>query len=566
VNINESYYEAIRMSGATVENRRFGMNPNLLMDVIRRQAGTLQKGILEAVMNAVDAKATEINIQLNCTTLVVQDNGTGMTDRSVIERYFETFGQPPDEGEQKWYGQFRLGRGQIMAFGVNLWETGPFAMSVDIAGKGLDYVLEERAETLAGCRITVELYEPLLPAEKARVERELAVAVKYVPAKVLFNGERLSVDTDDIRWDHDTDQAFIKLKDSGNLYIYNLGVLVCSHPGHVFGCGGEVVSKQQLKVNFARNEVMSSCPVWKKIRPLVDQLAASRAARQGKLTDATRQNLIDRLKAGELAGQREDWETAKIFQDVSGRYWSLRQIQRQIGCAGKLAAAQRGDTAALHAMAHKLGFVLCDATLEEFGVKTVGQLVKTLDANYWHPLGFAEVKLAELTKALSAHFELIEEDKQLSEERVVLEVLRHSLHTLGFERRYRMQLVLGDADRADSWTDGSTHIALNRKLIKQFGTDLAVWIQYGQILIYNLCCDRDNREVDDHSPEFWQLYAEKCDEVLSRFVDRCVQTLPGAVERLGRKLTKDQERQAEKLAKVQSAGKELDVLTRPSAN
>ena len=148
---------------------------------------------------------------------------------------------------------------------------------------------------------------------------------------------------------------------------------------------------------------------------------------------------------------------------------------------------------------------------------------------------------------------------------MVLEVLRHSLHTLGFERQYRMKLVLGDADRADSWTDGSTHVVLNRKLIKQFGTDLAAWIQYGQILIYNLCCDRDNREVDDHSPEFWQTYAEKCDEVLSRFVDRCVLSLPGAVERLGRRLTKEQERQAEKLAKLQLAGKELDALTRPSA-
>ena len=49
------------MHQATVENRRFGMSPNLLMDVIRRQAGTLQKGVLEAVMNAVDARATEID-------------------------------------------------------------------------------------------------------------------------------------------------------------------------------------------------------------------------------------------------------------------------------------------------------------------------------------------------------------------------------------------------------------------------------------------------------------------------------------------------------------------------
>jgi hypothetical protein len=297
----------------------------------------------------------------------------------------------------------------------------------------------------------------------------------------------------------------------------------------------------------------------------VDRLAASRAARQGKLTEAARQNLIDRLKAGELAGQREDWECAKIFQDVSGRYLSLRQIQRQVGRAGKLAAAQRGDTAALHAMTHKLGFVLCDATLEEFGVQTVGQLLKILNANYWHPLDFTEVQLAELTKALSTHFELIAEDKQFAEERVVLEVLRNSIHMLRFERD-NVRLVLGDAERADSWTDGSTHIALNRKLIKRLGTDLGAWIEYGQTLIYNLCCDHDNREVDDHSPEFWQLYAEKCDAVLSGFVDRCVQSLPAAVERLGRKLSAEQQRQADRLAKLQTAGKELDALTRPSAN
>ena len=549
---------------STAERRRFGMHPNLLMDVIRRQAGTLQKGILEAVMNAVDASATEINVQLNSTTLVVQDNGTGITDKSAIVRYWETFGQPPDEGEQKRYGQFRLGRGQIMAFGVNLWETGPFVMSVDIAGKGLDYLLEERAVPLAGCRITVELYEPLLPLDKGRIERELAVAVKYVPATVLFNGERLSVDPDDVKWDHDTDEAYIRLKDSGNLYVYNLGVLVCSHPGHVFGCGGEIVSKQQLRVNFARNEVMASCPVWRKIRPLVDQLAGARASRKKQLTDAEREHLIGRLKAGELAAG--EWENAKIFTDVAGRRWSLHQIERQRYDTSRLSSAPRGDTAALRIMEHKLAFVLCNSTLEEFGVRSVTQLVKILDANHWRPTEFKEVPLAELTRALSTHFELIPEEKWLAEERVVIGVLRTALYELHLERAWQLQLLVGDADKADSWTDGDAYVVLSRKLINRLGTSLAAWVEYGQSLIYNLCCDADNRQLDNHSPEFWQLYAEQCDEALGRFVERCAQAVPAVVEQLGKKLTHEQEKQAAKFARMNAANGDLARLTRPSAN
>ena len=61
-----------------------------------------------------------------------------------------------------------------------------------------------------------------------------------------------------------------------------------------------MLSKKQLKVNFARNEVMSDCKVWRKIKPLVDQRAFDKVKKQVSLTDAGRQKLIDQLKAGEL--------------------------------------------------------------------------------------------------------------------------------------------------------------------------------------------------------------------------------------------------------------------------
>ena len=51
------------------ERRRFGMHQNLLYDVILRQAGTLQKAVLEGVMNGVDARATRIDIQITKDTV-----------------------------------------------------------------------------------------------------------------------------------------------------------------------------------------------------------------------------------------------------------------------------------------------------------------------------------------------------------------------------------------------------------------------------------------------------------------------------------------------------------------
>ena len=243
-----------KQTAKTPETRTFRMHPHLLFDVIRRQAGTLLKAILEGVMNAVDAKATEITITLDKTLLRITDNGTGITEKAAIERYWETFGQPPEAHEAKTYGQFRMGRGQLFAFGCNTWKTGPFQMYVDIWNKGLDYQLTEVEKALPGCDINVMLYNPLLPSDMDQTLRELAIAIKYVPAKIVLNGKEVTTDVEGIEWDHVLPEAYIRLKQGGNMYVYNLGVLVCSHPAHTFGCGGEVVSRKQLRVNFARNE------------------------------------------------------------------------------------------------------------------------------------------------------------------------------------------------------------------------------------------------------------------------------------------------------------------------
>ena len=81
------------------ERREFRMDPALLWSVIESQAGSAEKALLEAIMNAVDAGATRCDITLSETGYSVQDDGGGFKSRDDIEQFFETFGTPHKDGD-----------------------------------------------------------------------------------------------------------------------------------------------------------------------------------------------------------------------------------------------------------------------------------------------------------------------------------------------------------------------------------------------------------------------------------------------------------------------------------
>lgn len=244
----------------TAEKRRFNMHQNLLYDVIMRQAGTLQKAILEGVMNAIDAGATRCDISLSTTKLTIEDDGHGFQSRREIEDFFETFGTPHKEGDAT-YGRFRMGRGQMMAFGVNTWRSRTFEMIVDIKNDGLDYNLMEHQEDQNGTKIIVDLYNPIMPSDLERTFSEIRSYVAWAQIPVFLNGEQISQSPETGKWTHEDENAYYALSSERNqLAIYNLGVLVSHTYSGRYGMGGTVVSKKQMEVNFARNDVQSTCP------------------------------------------------------------------------------------------------------------------------------------------------------------------------------------------------------------------------------------------------------------------------------------------------------------------
>jgi hypothetical protein len=149
---------------AKVQTRTFSAHQDLILSVIRKQAGTLAKAAMEGVMNAVDAGASEINVSLHSGQLVIEDNGKGFESEDSIKEVFEVFGSPHETDAEGFstdakYGTFRIGRGQLFAFGSNVWQTNTFEMRTDINTKGLEYELHTGVTEVRGCRVRVDLYD-----------------------------------------------------------------------------------------------------------------------------------------------------------------------------------------------------------------------------------------------------------------------------------------------------------------------------------------------------------------------------------------------------------------------
>lgn len=265
--------------GVRKETRRFKLHEyEILKDIITRQAGTLTKAILEAVMNAADAGAAEIDVTIAGRRVTITDNGKGFDSREQIESNFEVFGQPQTEEESstKLYGEFRMGRGQVFHFGRNTWRTATFKMEVDVQKcitnkTGFEYDLYEGLSDEPGCHITVDLYRPLAQRDVGETAKELRKRVRYVPATIRVNGRVATVDPKSESWTLETEDAYIRLHESGRtLEVFNRGIFVEEFPRSRYGAAGVIVSKKKITVNFARNEIISSCPVWKRISEKFD--------------------------------------------------------------------------------------------------------------------------------------------------------------------------------------------------------------------------------------------------------------------------------------------------------
>lgn len=551
-----------------VEVRRFQMHPQLLMDVMRRQAGTLGKALLEGVMNSADAKAKSCDVTLTDSEVSIVDDGQGFPDADTVKKFFEVFGQPHDAKEGKVYGTFRMGRGQLFSFGANVWESQTQRMVVDLQTMGLDYHLEQLsdAKRVTGCAIKVKLYEKLFPTDLAATKTELIHLAKYIGLRLTLNGKLVSVRPEDEKWDYVTEDMYLRLTDRGMLSVYNLGVLVKDYAASQYGMGGVYVSKKQLKVNFARNDVQHDCPIWRKARKIVEEKATGKSLKAAVLTDDARESLLRRCVVGSLSvDEMRQLYSTRVITDASGRKHSISMLYKAQRKMRHYTEARPGDHVADVLIQRDLAFVFSSDMLEAVGFTTAKQLIAALSKEWealgrgwkWSPIG----KLEQLVSD-SKHVLVPPAERSVAEriavglaQRVVDQAhwmeLRNSGDDVWEHRDDARRVVLGESLASEGWTDGSSYIAIGRQELKKRGhPSLPYFMWLVHLVLHELCHKDDNRESNVHGLEFYRDYHELVGQLAPSALNDMVTSYPAVARRHAKEFGASRMRTYDKLHSV----------------
>lgn len=514
------------------EKREFRMHKDILWSIIKSQAGTIGKAVLELVMNSIDAGATKVKVELSATCLAVSDDGKGFQSREEVEQWFETFGTPHQKGDAT-YGRFRMGRGQVMAFTRNRWRSGQFAMNVDIRDLGLAYELTTEKALHKGCQIEGELYDTLQPSELIRVTDNLRDLCKYAPIPIFVNGDRVSVDLGKEKWTFEDEDAYYLLRQHARkLEVYNLGVHVRDYFSD-YGIGGIVVSKQQLEVNFARNDILvSECQVWKRVAAKVRAHARSMEEKKPTQNDAYRDLTMARMLSGSFDTVVEllkAIDEAKVFTDYGGKHHSLSSLYRTVhGFGGLISVPEEMSLKADKVHQHKLALVISPKTIERAQHMSLPAVLKRIGDNLRQfggggheaqralrtidELGTMLVPLAQVSSMINDVHTLVEDSKLSKDERIVLRVLRDmSYKYLGIvpasgEIR---EVKVCESETVDGYTDGSTTIFVERKLLKIGGAAGHVFKGFGKLnalMLHEYLHNESDATGHGHPQEFYQAF------------------------------------------------------------
>lgn len=529
---------------ADAQRRSFRMDPALLWSVIKSQAGTLAKALLELVMNSIDAGASQVVITLNGTSLKVEDDGRGFQSRTEVEAWFETFGTPHQEGDARW-GKFRMGRGQIMSFTRNVWRSGEFEMRVDIRDLGLEYDLVEGLPPNKGCRIEGELYQPMQPSEVIRTVDNLRALCKYTPVPVIVNGEQISLDVTAERWTFEDDDAWYQLRESSrSLSVYNLGVHVRDYWNGDNGIGGIVVSKKQLSVNFARNDVLvAECEVYKRISQVVKAHAKKNEARKPAQNESYREMMLNRFLTGSFDSAEEFYRAVdeeKVFTDYSGRHLSIGGLKRAVTQAcGSLVWVEDHSTKADRVHQAKLAVVISPRTYERAGrmgmpavLQRISSNLLQFDKDSTYAQSFAQEviqslagavrPLEEVGQLINDRHRVVQEKELTREEKLTLSVLNQMQWMVG--RRIcgtePREIKVCESESVDGYTDGSSVIFIERGFLRIGGSPgqaLRAFEEIKALLVHEYMHDADDSTGHGHPAEFYERFHRVMSDVNEAF-------------------------------------------------
>jgi len=514
--------------------KTFSAHANLVYQAMTRQAGTLGKAILEGVMNSIDAKSTKIDIRLTSDEFCIDDDGVGIQTQEAVDQYFAVLGTPHEVDSENRvvdakYGEYRMGRGQIFAQGFSVWKTGPFELVVDLKNWGLDFEQRSRKSSGKGCSIRTKLYESLGSGDLLSAVSEVRKFCKYVEVPVFLNGKQINTPPSKCKWASEDSDAYYQLKSadgySAGIDIYQQGVFVERVPGRQYGLSGVVVTKGRLTLNFARNQAMRSCPVYKRIANTLKKFSGVNTDKKkdANLSHAERISVLLSFDPGYSSFSKI--RAQKLFEDIQGKLWSINTIMRAANSmtllpCGSLAVsfAEAGDRKADRLMEQRGGIVFDSSIFEALsdgGLDLAPEEFFKHFAPYHFADGVRYVPFKKLVAGTKSTHSVIPDNALTAKELdfiAALSAVNHDIAQCGDDNhRYCREKVralrVGVSDTADGWTDGATYIAINRDFLKKnlcgrsehFG-NLVI------LLIHEYCHDDDDAGTHVHGLEFYKKF------------------------------------------------------------
>jgi len=524
-----------RSSVSGKKTKSFTINKAIIRHLIHSQAGTLAKSFEELLSNSIDAKATKIELKLEQGSFSLSDNGVGFTSEEEVDKLFADFGFDHTTEDQlargRKIGQFGMGRGQIFSFAKTKWTSNEFQMDVDLEDRESEAAFDFEAldETMhKGCLIEGEFYNQQTLMDLNHTIQSVSEHLAYITGcEITINGKVINKNPKDLykKWDVDSDDFYFKVGNNAQgVKVYNQGVYVETIPNHRYGISGVLISKQNLKLNMARNSWLEpECQYFKIAKKFLMSMGENRANRKKSLTIEDRIFMIRQMLSAEDSFTK--YYDMKIIQAVNGKYYSLRQVQNYPALTvSPKSSSQLGE----NLIRDNIAFVMSPNCLGWFGVhsihdlmekfKTLFELVKHDNRQRWNLESFIkDVKTREFddfVNLYNGNYMIISKSDHSKEEVIALASLRSKLidpiriavlrsSNLSYEELGTRTIKLGESDIADAWTDGKNYIVLERKfLTKSFNSGVIGIEGLVKTILHEYCHTESSGEEHAHGLEF----------------------------------------------------------------
>ena len=517
------------MSNVIESTDEFTVEPRIILDLIKRQAGSLYKALAELIANAQDGGATRVDVTLprDGASFVVADDGDGFKDADEVRRYYKRFGfehEGDEHAGRRVHGRFGLGRAQAWAWASTVYVTNHMEIDTNVEQRGLRYILRESDRLLhKGCKVIGTLYKPADAATVNATVRELTLNARFMDLPVYLNGKRISTPPQESKWTIEDDDAYYLFDSSDKLQVYSRGVYVCDVGSWRFGTGGMIVSKTALQLDMSRTQLLPRvCPVWARIEAKVKSLHRKASVSSSKaLTDPQRQAVITGVLDGEIA--IDDVLSRPLLVNVAGRGMSIADLYRS-----DMATAAPDRDKNLGEVMHRDGSVLVLAEkclgwwLGGFPLardrNPVAELVTLIRSKTT-----CDHVRSSLDRLRAVPFEVLANEYR-GDQRVVPDVDLSPKAHFALEVTRRVQNYLPDIDgrrdrrrgarrlsggvstTADGWTDGSRFITLNAVVLERAFLSEAGMRSLYSLLIHEYLHSESSAGEHSHDVTFYKAF------------------------------------------------------------